>query len=79
MAVPLSPFRNPLPHPSPPPRFQLVYACGASMALPALQERMDATQALLHVVSNLTPKDPSDPWHQRLREAKAAEWAGPDK
>ena len=34
-------------------RFQLVYACGTSEALPAVNERAIAMQALLHALSDL--------------------------
>ena len=56
-----------------------MYACGDSMALPSLHERVDAARAVLDVVSKCTPRDPSAPLHQRLRKAKAAEWAGPNR
>lgn len=46
------PARSP---PSPPHRFQLVYACGSSRQLPALTERVAAVQALLAALHRLAP------------------------
>ena len=42
-------------------RSQLVYACGAARALPAIRERAVAMQAILHLVSELIDSSQSDP------------------